>query len=79
MRTATSWCMSAWCVTNGRVLGGFVRFDYEGPSYAWCCYGCVGPCSPLGARRPDGSVDGWACDAAARRAVERALEAGEIP
>jgi hypothetical protein len=56
---------------DGKVLGGIMRFYACGPTYAWSQRERIGACSPAGVDRPSG----WACDAAARRAVEQALEA----
>jgi hypothetical protein len=69
---------------DGLVLGAIMRFYDCGPTYAWSQHGRIGACSPAGEPEPSG----WACDAAARRVVERALEAstssgetggGELP
>jgi hypothetical protein len=62
---------------DGVVLGGIVRFENCGPTYAWSQRGRIGPCSPVMPYVPGGPVvepSGPACDAAARAAVERALE-----
>ncbi len=64
---------------DGRVLGGIVRFYLHGPTYAWSRYGRIDPCSPVLPYVQGGPIiepTGEACDAAARAAVERALEAG---
>jgi hypothetical protein len=63
---------------DGRFLGGILCFDEHGPTYAWSHHGRIGPCSPAMPYVAGGPLlepDGSACDAAARRAVERALEA----
>ena len=48
---------------DGELLGWIIRFNEEGPTHAW---------TPLG------HIDDLACDAAARAAVERAVEVGPL-
>lgn len=62
---------------DGVVLGGIVRFENCGPTYAWSQRGSIGPCSPVLPHVLGGPVvepSGPACDAVARAAVELALE-----
>jgi hypothetical protein len=48
---------------DGDLLGWIIRLDEEGPTHD---------------RTPLGHIDGWACDAAARAAVERVVEVGPL-
>lgn len=55
---------------DGRALGSILRFWEDGPTYAHTSAGRIGPCSPPGCTL-EGAERGAACDAAARRSVER--------